>query len=424
MRRRLHQLGWGFGDQAVSSATNFIVGIFVARSVSAHSFGAFSLAFATYVLAIGACRALTSEPFMVRFSASAEEEWRRGARDAVGTAAVVSVAIAVLCFAIGSIAHGPFALAMYAVGAGMPGFLLQDTWRFIFFARQRGRDAFVNDTLCCLMTGAGLAVLAALDHRSLSAIVLVWGGAATLASAAGAVQGRVVPRVKAAGRWWRETIELAPRFLAEFVAMTGAASAAFYGVGVVAGLTVSGYLRAAEMLLSPFRIVMTGVALFALPEAVRVARSSPARLPSACARLGIALAVLATLYGLAIFLAPLEALSLIVGSLARNAQEVILPMAVATAMLGLTMGALIGLRALQAAKHSLMARLVATPFILAAPLVGAALGGAVAAAIGFAIAYVVGTTAYWWRFRLALGEGAFDATLGTPVAPRLEAPAR
>ena len=40
------RFGWGLADQAVSSLTNFAVSLYVARSLGAVQFGAFSLAYA------------------------------------------------------------------------------------------------------------------------------------------------------------------------------------------------------------------------------------------------------------------------------------------------------------------------------------------------------------------------------------------
>ena len=38
------RLSWGLGDQAVSSLTNFAVGVFVAHGLGVGAFGIFSLA--------------------------------------------------------------------------------------------------------------------------------------------------------------------------------------------------------------------------------------------------------------------------------------------------------------------------------------------------------------------------------------------
>ena len=51
-RNVVRQLGWGVADQAMSSLTNFGIGIYVARSLGIQEFGAFSLAFATYLIVL------------------------------------------------------------------------------------------------------------------------------------------------------------------------------------------------------------------------------------------------------------------------------------------------------------------------------------------------------------------------------------
>jgi hypothetical protein len=52
----IRRFGWGLGDQLLSSVTNFVLGLVVARSVGPQDLGAFSIAFATYTLSLGAPR--------------------------------------------------------------------------------------------------------------------------------------------------------------------------------------------------------------------------------------------------------------------------------------------------------------------------------------------------------------------------------
>ena len=44
----VRRLGWGVADQAVSSASNFLLGVFIAKSLGVASLGAFGLAYVTY----------------------------------------------------------------------------------------------------------------------------------------------------------------------------------------------------------------------------------------------------------------------------------------------------------------------------------------------------------------------------------------
>ena len=84
--RRLH---WGFADQVLSSATNFALSVAVARQVDPRGFGAFGVAMTAYILATGLSRAVVSEPLLVVFSATGDDDRRRGFADATGTALVL-----------------------------------------------------------------------------------------------------------------------------------------------------------------------------------------------------------------------------------------------------------------------------------------------------------------------------------------------
>src|SRR5439155_4829421 len=62
------RLSWGLVDQAVSSLTNFAVGIYVARSLGVTAFGIFSVAWVTYGVVLNISRGLATDPLVVRFS--------------------------------------------------------------------------------------------------------------------------------------------------------------------------------------------------------------------------------------------------------------------------------------------------------------------------------------------------------------------
>ena len=67
-RQFARRLSWGVADQALSSLTNFAVAILVARSLGTEELGAFSIAFATYLIAVNASRGLATDPLVVRYS--------------------------------------------------------------------------------------------------------------------------------------------------------------------------------------------------------------------------------------------------------------------------------------------------------------------------------------------------------------------
>ena len=78
----------------------------------------------------------------------------------------------------------------------LPGLLLQDTWRFSFFASGQGGKAFVNDITWALAL-VPLLYLASQD-ASVTRFVLAWGGAAAFAALVSGLQAGIRPRVSRA----------------------------------------------------------------------------------------------------------------------------------------------------------------------------------------------------------------------------------
>jgi O-antigen/teichoic acid export membrane protein len=150
-RRIGGRLSWGLADQAMCSLTNFVLSGYIAHELGATQFGAFSLAYLTYGFANNASRGLSIEPLLVRFSGPELTRWRRATGGCTGTALLVGLAAGALALLAGALIGGTTGLAFVALGLTLPGLLLQDSWRYCFFAVGRGRQAFVNDTIWALV---------------------------------------------------------------------------------------------------------------------------------------------------------------------------------------------------------------------------------------------------------------------------------
>ena len=414
--------GWGVADQALSSVVNLALGALVARAVSPASFGAFGLVFSTYLIVLGALRALVSEPLVVRFSARENEEWRSATRAATGSALAVGAAAGAGCVLVGSATGGVFGRALLALGVVLPGLVLQDTWRFAFFAAGRGRQAFVND-LAAASALPALFVLSETTH-SVGLLVLAWGAAGSCAALVGALQARLAPAPLAGPSWIRSQRDLAFPYLGEFAAL-GAGEAALFGVAGLAGLAAAGALRAGQILVGPLRVLFLGVRLAAVPEGVRLLRDPRSSPRAAAVRLSAGLAGAALAWGALLTLLPSTLGESLVGRSWSEARHVMVPLCLAMAGTGAVTGALVGLRALAAARRSLLARVLVTPFVVAATIAGAAVAGAPGTA--WAVAAVTWLSlALWWRqFLAALAERRQPRQTAppsrahvTPVEPR------
>lgn len=396
------RLSWGLADQAASSMSNFVVGFYVARSLGVTAFGVFSLAWVTYGVVLGASRGLATDPLVVRFSGVPHTAWRGAAARSTGAALAVGAAVGAVCLLAGLALGGGVGAAFACLGVVLPGLLLQDAWRFAFFAAGAGRKAFVND----LVWGVALvpAMVVAARVGSVGAFVLAWGASAAVAAGYGLLQSGVRPRPAGARGWLREQRDLGYRYLVENGSLSGAGQLRSYGLGVIVGVGAVGAVRGAELLLGPFLALLMGLSLVTVAEAARVLRRAPHRLGRFCLLLGGGQAVAALLWGAALLLVPDRLGELVLGGVWPSASELIVPAALGVAGAGLGTGAAAGLRALGAARLSLRVQLFASACYVAGGLGGAVVSGTVGSAWGVAAATAAGSAVWWLQLRSALRE--------------------
>lgn len=396
--------GWGLSDQALSSFTNFALGVVVARSVGVEEFGAFSLAFALYLLVGSVCRAYPMEPLAIRYGSAPDESFRPAAAAAVGSVLLVSVVGAAGLFLLTLAVDGAAREAILALALTFPGLLVQDAWRSTFFAWRRGRSAFLNDLVWTIAMALMLGMVVTLGSSSVFWPTLTWGLAASLAALIGVPQSGIIPAPTRARGWWREHIDLGPRFIAEVLARTAGGQIATYGIGMVAGLASLGALRAAQLVLGPVQILFLGIGLIAVPEGVRALAHSHQRLWSFAVRMSAALMILSVGWGVVALLMPDAIGAAILGDAWAPARLVLVPVIVAQVAMVSGAGPGMGLKTLAAARRSLRANVVVSGVIVILGVAGGAAGGAAGAAWGLALASTVGGMVWWTTFTAALRE--------------------
>jgi hypothetical protein len=400
----IRRVGWGMGDQALSSATNFAVGVFVARNVSGGDFGAFGLVFSTYLLLLGLTRAFATEPLLVRYSHKGQGEWEQGSRAALGVALVAGVGMGALGIVVGLVAQGALGFGLVALGLTLPGLLIQDSLRMAFFAAGRGSLAFANDTVWALALMVGFFTLDVADLAGVGWYTAAWGLGACVAVLFGFLQANLKPNPSMLLGWWRAQRDLVSRYVSEFVVRSGGTQLITYAVGGIVSFAAVGALRAGQILLGPFNILFQGIWLIAVPEQVRLLRRGTNELRRSAIALSAVLAALALGYGFAARLLPSTIGRALLGASWAGAQDVILPLALSMSGLGIVMGASSALRALEAAVRGLQARVVTTILLVVGGLSGAIVAGAVGTASGMAAGYWIGAGVWWWHLVKALRE--------------------
>jgi len=390
---------WVVGDQALSSLTNFILGALVARAVSVEDFGVFAIVFTTYSTALGVSRALATEPFIIRYPAADPERWSRGVRASSGTALAVGVTIGIVTALAGAVIAGTLGAALVILGALLPGLLVQDCWRFVFFARRMGAAAFLNDLLWAAVLIPAILTVVWTGHGTIGWLVVAWGGAGAAGAVFGVVQSRAWPQPQQAIRWLRDERDLASRFFGELAVRSLGGQLGTYGIGAVAGLAAVGALRASDMLLGPINIISLAVGLAGVSEFVLLAKSSLARLQAGAVILSAVMAGVVVVWGgIALFL-PSSIGTQILGASWYGARALLLPLALAQVAASAFSGPMTGLRALAAAQRGLRLRIVLSIMSLTSTVAAAAVGGVMLAAWTMAAMGFLSATLWWIEFR-------------------------
>ncbi len=388
---------WTFADQALSSLTNFALAIVVARTVTPHDFGAFSLGLLTFGFAIGLTRAIVGEPFVVRFSAASETERRRGAANASGAALSLGVLASVVCLVVATVIGGVTGSAFMALAITFPGLLLQDTWRHIFFATGRPAAATINDLVWTVLQFALLGLLLTGDGGSIFLITLAWGVSAVAAAIVGWLQTGIAPSLLATVSWLRETKDISVQLGLGFSLSMGAVNLVTYVIGGIVGIASVGAMRAAQVVLGPLNLVFAGFDSFILPVMSRAAAAGD-RLARLAMFSSAALGSVAAVWVAILVLLPDRLGRMILDLNWEGADRLMLPSGLVLISGALVLGASTSLVALSRADLILTVTCVQAPLMLGLGVLGAWHGGVVAAIYGLVIAQTIGLALCWVLF--------------------------
>lgn len=397
-------MAWTAVDQALSSVTNFGVGIVVARAVSASDFGAFGIAFTTYLLIVGISRSLCTDPLLIRFSSENAAGRRLAVREASGAALALSLPMAALCAASAVAGGGTLATTLLVLAAFVPGLLVQDSMRFAFFTLGQPAKATANDAFWLLFQLVAFSGLFMFADPTPATLLAAWGAAATAAAIVGPFQADIRPSPRRAVAWVRTHADLGGRYLLDFFAIVGSVQLTIYGLAFSRGLSEAGSFRAAQLLLGPLNMLFIAALTTAVPEGVRMRERADGDLRTMCRLLAVFLPVVALPWVVALVVTPDRIGQAVLGPTWAGASRVVLPLGLATAVTGVLFAASSGLRALANARRALRARLLMLPLTLVGGLGGALFAGAGGSAVGLLGANSIGGAIWWVQFSRAAAE--------------------
>lgn len=404
-------------DQGISSLSNVVVTIFVARSLSAVGFGAFGVAIVAFMLVQGVSRALVGETLLSRYS-SVDTETRGSLVPDMLAAAVAISAVGVAVVTVVAVAAGGEAgRALLALGIVLPLVTVQDTWRYIFII-DRPAAAVAVDAVWLVAVCAVLS--AAPSDAGAAWFVIAWGATAGIGAIAGGLLGRGDLAVPHPLRWLRSNRDMGSRFLGEYVTGQAVGQVVLVGVGAIAGLSVIGAVRAAQVFYGPINTVHQGIYLALVPEGAR--STGEVHLRRLMFRATLLLAGVAGGWMWLGLLLPDSWGTTLFGETWPEAGGLLLPIGLAMIAGSAATGAFAGVRALGDARESLRARLRTVGPQLVLPLVGAAFGAGHGYAFGFGLGHAASAVIWWAAFGNALASSRKAASDRAGADPRALGP--
>ena len=417
----------------MSSLSNFAVNIYIARTLGAVQYGAFGLAYVTYGFALNASRGLATDPLLVRFSGTDIPTWRRAITRCTGTAATVGLTTGAIVLAVAALLSGTTRLAFLALGLTLPGLMLQDSWRYSFFALGRGSQAFLNDTVWTVVLIPALVLLRKTGHANVFWFVFAWGAAATVAAAIGPSAGpHRAPAVRSVGMGVASSRSRA--------ALHGGGNRQQRGEPAPQLRrrrhpgTGGGRLRRRPppRSMGPFMVIYFGMGLVTLPEAARILRRSPRHLPLFCLLLGGGLAILALAWGVVLLVALPRGLGqLMLGDIWKPTYPLVLPTTIASSAHVFVPAPARACMRWEPRGEACASCSSETTVSVVLGIAGAAAGGPTGAMTGYAVGSWAALFISWRQLRVAMqeydGEPAGTASRSTTSAeqrPAADEPGR
>ncbi|GAB48992.1 hypothetical protein, partial [Mobilicoccus pelagius] len=383
----VRRAGWNVVDQMMSALSNMLLMVFVARALNdAAGFGAFSMAFVAYGVAVAVSKAMVGQPLQMRHSADSPESFRRAVRTSQGTAAWIGVVGAIVSVGVWLFVGGPVGAAFLALAPCLPALTMQDSCRMAFFAAGRADRAALIDFVRMVLQFGLLFGAIALGWTSVGVLTLTWGIAGLVSAALGLALLAAPPSLLGAGEWLAEQKDITGYLLAEYVLGLGAAQ---FGILLIAPLSSPadvGALRAVQTLLGPLNILGTAALAFAVPELSRRAdMRAPGRL-KAMVFASAAMTIAASAYVGVLLLLPDPVGEWLFRDSWRGAQPVLVPMGVNSIASCAGVGAAVTLYGMGLARKTFHLNILRAPLLLGLMCLGAVRFGAVGA--GWALATV------------------------------------
>lgn len=263
--------GVTMADSCFASVSNFAVGVAVARIAGPTGLGAFSFAYAAWILLTNLHRSAITDPMAIVGDIRDKDVRRHLARGfaaevVLGTGATIAF---VIIGALLTVVHlSTFGIAILSLAPWVTFLNLQDYWRWIGFMQGRPTKSLINDAVFDVGQAIALTLVVLTRHHSVFSVVSAWGVGAAAGAVYGLRQFGVRPSLRGGVHRLRSRWNLSKWLTASSLTNWGSSQLSLIIPGMILGPASLGGLKAAWGLVTgPSGPIIQAGASFGLPEA-------------------------------------------------------------------------------------------------------------------------------------------------------------
>lgn len=346
-RALLRSGGWTLLSQVLSSITNLALTVVEGHIADQPGFGAFGIAFSSYVVVLAVSHAIVALPLMIARSSDELADRSSYLRGALAVGVGSGVIAGVLLALVGATLGGPITGQAVVMGAMLPGLMWQATWRYQGFVQSSPRVAALADAIWAVAQIALFVTLLLARISWAPAFVAAWGGGALIAAVWLSVRTRFWPKLTHIRIHLEQYRKIWPSLAGEALAFNGISQLSAYSVGAIAGLREVAGLRGSQVLTGLINPLLQAATPIMQGRAARAAVLDARRLRPMLLGTALAGLILVSSYGAALLAMPGGAGRLVLGAAWEATRPLLLPAVIGLAGQWLTAAMFIGLRATQ-----------------------------------------------------------------------------
>lgn len=378
---------WTFLSQGSSSLSNLLVLVAVSHSGSASDVGAVAVGLLVYQLLVGAFRTLFGEVALISASRLDDALVASMFHALVKTGSMASAMLILIAVMLDGFVLSP----LFVLGLLLIPLLLQDSLRYVSFARLNPRSAAFGDGAWVLAFITTVVALARLEvHPSAGQWIGIWSCCGIAAIAV--MSPHLWRHTQFRPELWRDVaLPLSRFYFPEFVLGICITIVPPLLIATIASLEEAGALRLAASYFGPITVTWAAFTNLYIPRRVR--RGNESIRPEVLLSAGF---VMVTLGWLALGLAlPGDLATAVLGETWTVSRDWLPTLGLGYVALASSCGAILGLRVHNASNLAVRSRTVAAPLAALGTVVGFELWGPLGYGWGFTVACTLISVCAW-----------------------------